>query len=150
MDRVAPEAFGFLVTECGYTTTLSNPTHVRFESPTMFVDVFVDPRSYEVIVEFGRRADESLTYHFEELATVVPDMQRVRSRGTVRSPADVAAFLTRVAADAKKVLCSLAYLPETTFEVMNAKRREVTAKRQADAAKPKQLPTTQKKRTPNK
>ena len=68
--RVAPErrrlgfaeavraAFGFLETAYGFTCVLAQPTHVRYETPHVFLHVSHEPYSHELDRAFGLRGSE--------------------------------------------------------------------------------------------
>lgn len=60
--------FGFLITEKGYTCTESNPYRVRFESPTVFVElVFDGNRSYELGLLIGKAGSENPPFSIDEI-----------------------------------------------------------------------------------
>lgn len=56
-ESVAIDVFSFLETDNGFRCIHRSPTHVRFESDTVFVNVYHGRSSYELGVEVGRLAD---------------------------------------------------------------------------------------------
>ena len=48
-------SFGFLISDYGFRCVTATPTHVRYESKHVFVNVYRDPVSFEIEVEIGRR-----------------------------------------------------------------------------------------------
>ena len=74
------EAFRFLTNEFGFRVTESTPTHVRYESRSLFLNFYHERLSYEIYVDLGRLADpEERRY---ELADVLGALADLEGQGT--------------------------------------------------------------------
>jgi hypothetical protein len=123
--RVVREAFAFLE-GAGFAVVSEEPTFVRYESPTAFVNVFHGRGSYELGIEFGRWVevdDERVEQKFPlaDVIALTNDLGEVGFQSfTATTRQAVAAFVPRLAAWAREFGHEALGGDRTVFELLSA------------------------------